>query len=92
MRKNVLFMCQVSYTFCCDFISLLMKSAGSSDEFGPTEVVVQGLKKVSDINIYRRSVETNHFCPPDSSISRIKRHELHFLCFLAQLTELIVGL
>jgi len=40
---------QVSYTFCCDFISLLMKSAGSSDEFGPTEVVVQGLKKVSNI-------------------------------------------
>jgi len=38
---------QVSYTFCCDFLSLLMKSAGSSDEFGPTEVVVQGLKKVS---------------------------------------------
>ena len=39
-------MCQVSYTFCCDFLALLMKSAGSSDEFGPTEVVVQGLKKV----------------------------------------------
>ena len=40
---------QVSYTFCCDFIALLMKSAGSTscDEFGPTEVVVQGLKKVS---------------------------------------------
>jgi len=37
---------QVSYTFCCDFLSLLMKSAGSLDEFGPTDVVVQGLKKV----------------------------------------------
>ena len=52
---------QVSYTFCCDFISLLMKSAGSSDEFGPTEVVVQGLKKVSDINIYLSSVEIKQF-------------------------------
>ena len=52
----------MSYTFCCDFISLLMKSAaGSSDEFGPTEVVVQGLKKVSNIDIWRLSVVMKHF-------------------------------
>jgi len=39
-----------------------MKSAaGSSDEFGPTEVVVQGLKKVSNIDIWRLSVVMKHF-------------------------------
>ena len=47
---------QVSYTFCCDFLSLLMKSAGSSDDFGPTEVVVQGLKKVSNFPTYFRNL------------------------------------
>jgi len=47
---------QVSYTFCCDFLSLLMKSAGSSDDFGPTEVVVQGLKKVSNFPTYCRNL------------------------------------
>ena len=70
---------QVSYTFCCDFISLLMKSAGSSDEFGPTEVVVQGLKKVSsNTDIYHQfqSVEMNHFV--SLAYMLIKRHKLHF--------------
>lgn len=36
---------QVSYTFCCDFASLLLRSANTPKGFGPTDVVVQGLKQ-----------------------------------------------
>jgi len=37
---------QVTYTFCYDFITLLVKDAQTA-EFGRTEVLVEGLTRVS---------------------------------------------
>jgi len=39
---------QVTYTFCYDFITLLVKDAQTA-EFGRTEVLVEGLTRVSKL-------------------------------------------
>ena len=41
---------QVSHTFCRDFISLLLRD-GDSGQFGGTDVLVQGLRRVSNFAV-----------------------------------------
>jgi len=38
---------QVSYTFSRDFISLLLKDGNVATDFGRTEVLLKGLRRVS---------------------------------------------
>jgi len=42
---------QVSHTFCRDFINLLLRDDGASGQFGGTDVLVQGLRRVSHPSI-----------------------------------------
>ena len=41
---------QVSHTFCRDFINLLLRDDGASGQFGGTDVLVQGLRRVSHLD------------------------------------------
>jgi len=40
---------QVSYTFSRDFISLLLKHCNAATDFGRTEVLLKGLRRVSQL-------------------------------------------
>lgn len=46
INLNMSWLFQVSYTFCRDFILLLLKDAGATS-FGQTEVLLKALQRVS---------------------------------------------
>jgi len=50
---------QVSYTFSRDFISLLLKHGNVATDFGRTEVLLKGLRRVSSVD---RQYEQSRLC------------------------------